>query len=101
MEMDSQEVEPTAEMQDQPMETKQTESSPGSFCRELMELDYTPSLISSPDSPPSPITPMENALPDTPASETLGQDQSKAPGAGRLEGSPSKLGITLRKRKQP
>ena len=83
------------------METEQPESSLGSFCPELTESGYTSSFISSPESPPSPITSTENALLDTSASETLGQDQSKAPGAGRLEGSPSKLDMTLQKRKQP
>ena len=50
----------TAKAQDQPMETKQLESSPGNFCPELIELGYTLSLISSPDLPRSPITPTEN-----------------------------------------
>ena len=44
-------------------------------------------------------TPAEDALVETLASESLGQDQSKAPGAGRLAGSPSKFGKTLQKRK--
>ena len=70
----------TAKAQDQPMETEQPELSPGNFRLELTELGYTPSLMSSPDSPPSPIMPTENALLDTLALETPGQDQSKVLG---------------------
>ena len=89
----------TAKAQDQPMETKQPELSPGKFRPEWIELGYTPFLISSPDLPRSPITPTENALLDTLALETQGQDQSKDLAASRLEGSPSKSGMTLWKRK--
>ena len=75
-------MESTAETQDQPME--------------LTSLRYTPSLIGSADSPPSPIMATDNALLDAPKPEVLGLDQSKAPGAGRLKGSP-KSKMTLRK----
>ena len=98
MEVDLQEVAPAASSQDQPMETE-LESSPGTFCPELTEPGYTPSLISSPDSPPSLVTPSEDALLDPLVLDSVGQDQSKAPGSGRPEGSPSKLSMTLQKRK--
>ena len=91
--------EPAAKMQDQPMETEQSEPSPGTFQPELGVLGYTWSLIGSADSPPSPITAKDNALLDAdPAA--LGLGQSKAPGARRPEGSP-KSKITLQKQKQP
>ena len=80
------------------METEQSEPSPGTFQPELAVPGYTQSLIGSPNSPPSQITDKDNALldadPDVP-----GQDQSKAPGAHRLEGSP-KSKMTLQKGKQ-
>ena len=72
--------EPAAEMQDQPMETEQSEPSPGTFQPELGMPGYTPSLIGSTDSPLSPITAKDNALLDADP-EGLGQDQSRAPGA--------------------
>ena len=89
--------EPAAEMQDQPMETEQSEPSPGTFQPEWGMPRYTPSLIRSTDSPPSPIMAKDNALldadPDAP-----GLGQSKAPGAGRPERSP-KSKMTLWKQK--
>ena len=92
--------EPTAEMQDQPMDTEQSEPSSGTFQPELGTPRYTLSLIGSTNSPPSPIMAEDNALldadPDAP-----GLSQSKAPGAGRLEGSSPKPKMTLWKQKQP
>ena len=91
--------ESVANTQDQAMETEPTESSPGTFQPELGTPGYTPSLIGSAHLLPSPIMAEDNALldadPDAP-----GLAQSKAPGAGRLEGSP-KSKMTLQKRKQP
>ena len=46
MEVDPQ-IEPTAKTQDQPMETEQLGSSPGTFRPELTELGYNLSLIGS------------------------------------------------------
>ena len=57
-------LEPAAEMQDQSMETEQSEHSPGTFQPELGVPGYTPSLIRSTDSPPSPIMAKDNALLD-------------------------------------
>ena len=92
-------LESIADTQDQAMETEPMESSPGTFQPELGMPGYTPSLIGSTDSPPSPITAEDNTLldadPDAPE-----QGQSKAPGARRLEGSP-KSKMTLQKQKQP
>ena len=92
-------LEPTPEMQDQPMETEQLEPSLGTFQPELGTPRYTPSLIGSTDSPPSPIMVADNALldadPDAP-----GLSQSKTPGAGRPEGSSPKPKMTLQKQKQ-
>ena len=89
-----------------PMDTGQPSVPSGTFQPELTELGYTPSLIGSMDTPPSPITAEDNALLDItdPGAQTL--ETSKAPGAGRLEGSlsqgsPSKPGMTLQKRKPP
>ena len=82
---------------DQPMETEQTGVSPGSFQPELGMPGYNQSLVRSTDPPPSPVTAEENALldadPDVP-----GLNQSKAPGAGRPDGSPG-WKMVLRKRK--
>ena len=90
---------PVADTQDQAMETEPLNTSLGTFQPVLGIPGYTPSLIRSTDMPPSPITAEDNALldadPDTP-----GLSQSKAPGAGRPEGSP-KSKMTLWKRKQP
>ena len=61
------------------MEVDSKEVGPAADVPELTEPGYTPSLISSPDSPPSPVMAVENALLDTPASEIPDQDQSKAP----------------------
>ena len=80
MEVDPQ-AEPSADTLDQPMETEKLGSSPGNFRSELMKPGYTPSLFSSADSPPSPITAKDNALLDASDSGTPGQDQSKAQGA--------------------
>ena len=101
MDMDEQPpLEPVAELQgvgDQPMETEQTGVSPGSFQPELEMPGYNQSLVGSTDQPPSPVTAEENALldadPDAP-----GLNQSKAPGTGRLDGSPGSK-MVLRKRK--
>ena len=82
--------EPITETQDQPMETEQSVPSPGTFQLELGTPRYTPSLIGSTDSPPSPITAKDNALLDTDP-DVLGPSQSKAPGAGRLEGHSQNL----------
>ena len=92
--------EPVAEMQgvgDQPMETEQTGVSPGSFQPELGMPSYNQSLVRSTDQPPSPVTAKENALLDTDP-DALGLNQSKAPGAGRPDGSPgSKMVLWKRK----
>ena len=93
-------LEPAAEMQDQPMETEQSEHSPGTFQPELGVPRYTPSLIRSTDSPPSPIMAEDNALLDADP-DALGLSQSKVPGTRRLEGSSPKPKMTLQKQKQP
>ena len=92
--------EPTAETQDQPMETEQSEPSLGTFQPELGTPGYILSLIRSTNSPLSPIMGEDNALLDADL-DVLGLSQSKAPGAGRLKGSSPKPQMTLRKRKQP
>ena len=89
----------TAESTHLPMDTRLPEAPVGTFQPELTGPGYTPSLISSPDTPPSPITAADNR-------GTPPLDISKAPGAGRPEGSPGKEsppkpGMTLRKRKPP
>ena len=82
---------------DKPMETEQTGVSPGSFQPELRMSGYNQSLVGSTDQPPSPVMAKENALldadPDAP-----GLNQSKAPGAGRPDGSPGSK-MVLQKRK--
>ena len=55
-------LEPAVDTQDQPMETEQSESSPGTFQPELGMPGYTLSLIRSTNSLPSPITAEDNAL---------------------------------------
>ena len=95
-----------AEVTHLPMDTGQSGVPPGTFQPELMELGYTPSLIGSMDTPPSPITAADNALLDITDPGAQTPETSKAPGAGRLEGSlsqgsPSKPGMTLQKRKPP
>ena len=75
------------------------ESANGTFHPDITEPGYTPSLVGSPDSPPSPVTSQEDALLDALASESLSWNQSKAPGSGRLEGSRYTGGMTLQKRK--
>ena len=85
---------------DQPMETEQTEQtgvSPGSFQPELGMPSYNQSLVRSIDQPPSPVTAKENALLDADP-YAPGLNQSKAPGAGRPDGSPGSK-MVLRKRK--
>ena len=82
---------------DQPMETEQTGVSPGSFQPELGMPGYSQSLVGSTDQPPSPVMAKENALLDADL-DAPGLNQSKAPGAGRLDGSPG-LKMVLRKRK--
>ena len=95
--------ESVAEMQgvgDLPMETEQTEQtgvSLGSFQPELGMPGYNQSLVGSTDQPPSPMMAEENALLDVDP-DALGLNQSKAPGAGRLDGSPGSK-MVLRKRK--
>ena len=93
-------LESVAEMQgvgDQPMETEQTGVSPGSFQPELGMPGYNQSLVGSTDQLPSPVTAEENALLDTDP-DAPGPNQSKAPEAGRLDGSPG-LKMVLWKRK--
>ena len=101
MDVDEQpQPEPVAEMQgvgDQLMETEQTGVSPGSFQPELGMPGYNQSLVGSTDQPPSPIMAEENALLDVDP-HAPGPNQSKAPGAGRLDGSPG-LKMVLWKRK--
>ena len=93
----SESVAKTQGVGDQPMETEQTGVSLGSFQLELGTPGYNQSLVRSTDQPPSPVTAEENALldvdPDAP-----GLNQSKAPGAGRPDGSPGSK-MVLRKRK--
>ena len=89
-----------------PMDTGQSGVLSGTFQPELMGVGYTPSLIGSMDTPPSPITDVDNALLDNTDPGVQAPETSKAPGAGRPEGlpsqrSPSKTGMTLRKRKLP
>ena len=89
-----------------PMDTGQPGVPSGTFQPELTGLGYTPSLISSMDTPLSPITDVDNALLDITDPGAQAPETSKAPGAGRLEGSPSqgspsKTGMTLWKRKPP
>ena len=89
-----------------PMDTGQFGVPSGTFQPELMGAGYTPSLISSMDTPLSPITDADNALLDNTDPGAQALETSKAPGAGRLEGlpsqgSPSKTGMTLQKRKPP
>ena len=89
-----------------PMDTRQPSVPSGTFQPELTGPGYTPSLIGSMDTPPSPITDADNTLLDITGPGAQAPETSKAPGAGRLEGSPSqgspsKTGMTLRKRKPP
>ena len=77
--------EPVIDTQDQPMETEQSEPSPGTFQPELGMPRYTQTLV--------------HALLDTDP-DALGLAQSKAPGARQQEGSP-KSKMTLQKLKQP
>ena len=96
----------TAESMHLPMDTRLPETPAGTFKLELTGPGYTPSLIGSPDAPPSPITVADNALLDAVDQGTPPPDISKVPGAGRPEGSPGKEsppkpGMTLRKRKPP
>ena len=89
-----------------PMDTRLPEAPVGTFQPELTGVGYTLSLIGSPDTLPSPITATNNALLDAVDRGTPPPDISKAPGAGRPEGSPGqesppKPGMTLRKRKPP
>ena len=101
MNMDEQPpLESVAEMQrvrDQPMETEQTGVSPGSFQPELGMPGYNQSLVGSTDQLPSPVMAEENALLDADP-DAMGLNQSKAPGAGRPDGSPGSK-MVLRKRK--
>ena len=89
-----------------PMDTGQSGVPSGTFQPELTGVGYTPSLIGSMDTPPSPITDVDNALLDNTDPRAQALETSKASGAGRLEGSPSqespsKTGMTLQKRKPP
>ena len=95
-----------AEAMHLPMDTGQSGVLPGTFQPELMGPEYTSSLIGSMDTPPSPIMDADNALLDITDPGAQTPETSKAPGAGRPEGSlsqgsPSKPGMTLRKRKPP
>ena len=78
-----------AEAMHLPMDTGQSGVPSGTFQPELTGLGYTPSLISSMDTPPSPITDVDNTLLDVTDPGAQAPETSKAPGAGRLEGSPS------------
>ena len=98
MEVDSEEVEPTPGLPNCPMDNE-PDSSTRTFRLDIAELGYTPSLVGSQDSPPSLVTAQENALLDDSESGSLTQNQPKAPGTGRLEGSSSMVGMTLWKRK--
>ena len=94
----------TAEPMHLSMDTGLPETPVGAFQLELTGLGYTPSLIGSLDTPPSPITAADNALLDAVDQGTPPPDISKVPGAGRPEKSPGresppKPGMTLRKRK--
>ena len=96
----------TAQSMHLPMDTGLPKAPVGTFQPELTGAGYTPSLIGSPDTPPSPIMAVDNALLDAVDRGTPPPDISKVPGAGRLEGSPGKEsppkpGMTLRKRKTP
>ena len=89
-----------------PMDTGQSGVPSGTFQPELTGAGYTPSLISRMDTPPSPITDVDNTLLDNTDPGAQTPETSKAPGAGRPEGlpsqgSPSKTGMTLWKRKPP
>ena len=53
-----------AEATDLPMDTGQPGVLSGTFQPELMGLGYTPSLIDSMDTPPSPIMDVDNTLLD-------------------------------------
>ena len=95
-----------AEVTHLPMDTGQPGVPSGTFQLELTGPGYTPSLIGSMDTPPSPITDADNTLQDVTDPGAQTPESSKAPGAGRPEGSPSqgspsKTGMTLRKRKPP
>ena len=92
-----------AETMHLPMDTGLPEAPMGTFQPELTGPGYTPSLIGSVDTSPSPITAADNALLDVTDPETQPPETSKAPRAGRLEvspgqESPSKPGMTLQKR---
>ena len=82
---------------DQPMEAEQTGVSPGSVQPELGMPGYNQSLVGSTDQLPSPVMAEENALLDVDL-DAPGLNQSKAPGAGRPDGSPGSK-MVLRKRK--
>ena len=87
-----------------PRDTGQPSVPSGTFQPELMGPGYTSSLIGSMDTPPSPITDVDNTLLDVSDPGAQAPETSKAPGAGRPEGSPSqgspsKTGMTLWKRK--
>ena len=89
-----------------PMDTGQSGVLLGTFQPELTGPGCTPSLIGSMDTPLSPITAEDNALLDITDPGAQTPEISKAPGAGRPEGSPSqgspsKPRMTLRKRKPP
>ena len=98
MEVDSQEVAPASGLPNLPMDME-LESATWTFRLDITEPGFTPSLVGSPDSPPSPVTSQEDALLDAPASESPSRNQSKALRSGRLEGSCYTGGMTLRKRK--
>ena len=78
-----------AEAMHLPMDTGQSGVLSGTFQPELTGPGYTPSLIGSIDTPPSPIMDADNALLDITDSGAAALETSKAPGAGRPEGSPS------------
>ena len=79
-----------------PMDTGQPGVLPGTFQPELTEPGYTPSLIGSMDTPPSPITAEDNTLLDVTDPGTQTPETSKAPGAGRKTGGFTEPGIPLK-----
>ena len=82
---------------DAPMDTE-PDSSTETLCLDITEPGYHPTLCSTQEPPSSPVSAQEDELLDQP--ENLAKEQSRALGAGRLEGSPaSSAGMTLWKRK--
>ena len=78
----------TAESTHLPMDTRLPKVPIGTFQPELTGQGYTPSLIGSVGTPPSPIMAADNTLLDAADPKAQPPETSKAPGAGRPEGSP-------------